>query len=225
MPSFLFSISYLLNNPKNFPTLSYYFLYLFVFALPIIIFILVNKYSDRLDEKLRKGLLIFLSIINLIGNLIILLLLISALFIPYDPVLTKNPAVVEIGNLISSGKGISSDFELKQGEVVRAEYYSQDKGIDPCSIYFDSSAFPDILIELSNNQKFDPENNCENTMFKNSTSRSVYARARIIFDESAKSLQSTVNFIEMELNIEPQEFWKEEPGFEQVCVIILERAR
>lgn len=132
-----------------------------------------------------------------------------------------------IGNELSSGGGTTSNFELKVDEVVRASHFAEDKGIDPCSLYFDAAAFNGSQIEVDSDQEYEPSENCNNTQFRNSTSRAVNAKARVVCEATVAGLESTLDFSGdlSDLDEDPASFWDEEPGFEQVCVVILQRAR
>ncbi len=139
-------------------------------------------------------------------------------------------AVTIIGNALSSvSAGASTEtsvFEVKPNEFVESNIFA-DKGIDPCSVYFDNYAFIrgniDPLIEV---QAADGDGDCV-SRFRNTSTNPVRARATVVCARNPDKLEDTVeNFLSLTLEWSPSDFWgsSEDPGFSKVCVVILKRA-
>jgi len=138
-------------------------------------------------------------------------------------------APTTIGNALSTvSAGTSTDtapFEVKQNQVINSSLFSE---IDPCSVYFDATAFGGKQIEAEADFAI-PTGDMECTSrFKNASSAPVKAKAIVFCDTSPNALQSTLDYAgydSTKLTVLPADFWgTEDPGYSKVCVVILKRA-
>lgn len=137
-------------------------------------------------------------------------------------------AVTTIGNALSSVPAGSSTetsiFEVKPNQFVESEIFLA-QGIDPCSVYFDNSAFtrgtgtPIIEVEA-----FEGSGECV-SRFRNTSSNAVRARATVVCSTTPDRLADTLIFLNLgDLYFMPIDFWRDNPGYSKICVVILKRA-
>ena len=176
---------------------------------------------------------LMIAAIVAIAILFVLLPIIGGIITP-----TGNP-VDAIGNALSSvPAGTSSDtqaFEVKRDQALNTQLFT-NKGIDPCSVYFDAKAFGDgsdegqLTVETALTTPDEDSGAQCTSRFRNTTTGSVRAKATVVCDTSPAALESTLAFVGLDekINIQPNdsEAWgdEEDPGFDKVCIVILKRA-
>ncbi len=129
-----------------------------------------------------------------------------------------------IGNVISSlgvgGTQRTSTFQIGALETVRTSYFS-DKGVDEDAVCFDLGKFYDAQLTLG-----DDGDDCRS--FTNTTNRAINAKALIVCEYDADTLEGTLTSINVDLTGEsPTSIWGSEDdydGYNKVCFVILEKA-
>lgn len=150
--------------------------------------------------------------------------------------LSKSLSSISVG-----GTATTSTFAVKPREVVRSTDFG-DSGADPCSVYFDTetnfySEDNPILDTASMDtdsdaleQEYRGAGDCD-AFFVNTTTRIVTAKATIVCDSTPSDLESRLKISGKlgDLVESPTDYWDEDeeghdPGYNKICVVILERA-
>ncbi|MDD3084175.1 MAG: hypothetical protein PHP82_04070 [Candidatus ainarchaeum sp.] len=129
-------------------------------------------------------------------------------------------AKASIGNVISAigvgGTQRTTTFQIGANETIRTSYFS-DKGVDEEAVCFERGKFTDAQIEIGDD--------CRS--FTNMTNRAINAKALVVCEYDAETLEDTLDMIDVDTDESPTSLWdsgQDYAGYNKVCFVILEKA-
>lgn len=145
-------------------------------------------------------------------------------------VLPTGDAVQEIGNALSSNSNTvldTANFSFGPRQSVRTDAFS-NKGVDPCAVYFDTSAFGSnddgqVIREISS-EADDDAMQCTSKVI-NTTNSQVRAKATVVCASTPSALESTLEDARYG-DVYTTDLWDdpENVDYTKVCAVIIKRA-
>jgi hypothetical protein len=165
-----------------------------------------------------------LDLKNFLGIFIVLFIIISIIFVLVPlpgPTIKLEDAVEEIGTALSADNNTifnTKTFQLTSKQVILSSAFT-DKGINPCSVFFDATDFGENRL-LTKDYEIDKNGDCSASVY-NENKTPVRARAVVVCAQNTENLKSKLvdlNFFEVEVP------FGNDFNYTKYCVVIMKRA-
>ena len=159
---------------------------------------------------------LLIAAIVAIAILFVLLPIISGIVLP-----TGEP-IQEIGNVIAQNNNTiihTKVFSFGPNQVISAGVF--ENKIDPCSIFFDTSDFPETRLQAD---EYDDSTGKCNTLVKNMTNSQVRAKAIIVCAQDGETLENMLKTLNYEGEDIPDAFNDDSADFTKICAVVFKRA-
>lgn len=139
------------------------------------------------------------------------------------PTIKLEDAVEEIGTALSADNNTifnTKTFQLTSKQVILSSAFT-DKGINPCSVFFDATDFGENRL-LTKDYEIDKNGDCSASVY-NEFNSPVRARAVVVCGQDGESLQNNLGDFKDGAYEVPNELMNKNNDFTKVCAIIFKR--